>query len=154
MMNSIKNVDFFWSARLRPSRAAVASMETVSTFPMSQSFQTADIPGRGTLSGASTAFLFFAGRDVNGRTRGLSAFPKSLNLCTDRKRPMAGRKHRQKGSSRSWDPVADWYTGWVGPDGSEHHRRLAIPAVIELLGPEAGERVLDIGCGPGVLAPH
>ncbi len=67
---------------------------------------------------------------------------------------MAGRKHRQKGSSRSWDPVADWYTGWVGPDGSEHHRRLAIPAVIELLGPEAGEKVLDIGCGPGVLAPH
>ncbi len=67
---------------------------------------------------------------------------------------MAGRKHRTNGSSRSWDPVADWYTGWVGPSGSEHHRRLAIPAVIELLDLQGGERVLDIGCGPGVLAPH
>ena len=65
---------------------------------------------------------------------------------------MAGRKHRQKGSSRSWDPVADWYTGWVGPDGSEHHRRLAIPAVIELLDLQGGENVLDIGCGPGTIA--
>lgn len=67
---------------------------------------------------------------------------------------MAKREQRRKGSSRSWDPVADWYTGWVGPDGSEHHRHLAVPAVVELLAAGAGERVLDVGCGPGVLAPH
>lgn len=35
MMNSITNVDFFWSARLRPSRAAVASTETVLILSMS-----------------------------------------------------------------------------------------------------------------------
>jgi SAM-dependent methyltransferase len=67
---------------------------------------------------------------------------------------MAERKHTATASSRSWDPVAEWYTGWVGAGGSEHHRRLAIPAVLELLAPSAGELILDVGCGPGVLAPH
>jgi SAM-dependent methyltransferase len=67
---------------------------------------------------------------------------------------MAPRKHHPRAPSRSWDPVADWYTGWVGAEGSEHHRRLAIPALLELLAPAPGERILDVGCGPGVLAPH
>jgi SAM-dependent methyltransferase len=68
---------------------------------------------------------------------------------------MAPRKNQaQPSGSASWDPVADWYAGWVGAEGSEHHRRLAIPALLDLLRPAAGERVLDVGCGPGVLAPH
>jgi SAM-dependent methyltransferase len=67
---------------------------------------------------------------------------------------MASRKNHPRASSRSWDPVADWYTGWAGAEGSDHHRRLAIPALMELLQPAHGEQVLDLGCGPGVLAPH
>lgn len=68
---------------------------------------------------------------------------------------MAPRKNQaQPSGSASWDPVADWYAGWVGAEGSEHHRRLAIPALLDLLRPAAGEQVLDVGCGPGVLAPH
>lgn len=66
---------------------------------------------------------------------------------------MAGRKNTPKPSG-GWNPVADWYAGWVGRNGSIHHRRLAIPAVMELLQPRTGEDVLDVGCGPGVLAPH
>ncbi len=54
----------------------------------------------------------------------------------------------------SWDPLADWYDGWVGKEGSLHHRRLAIPAVLELLAPQTGEKILDIGAGQGVLVPH
>lgn len=53
----------------------------------------------------------------------------------------------------SWEPVAEWYHGWVGPDGSKHHRHLAIPVVLDLLAPAAGEAILDIGAGSGVLAP-
>jgi SAM-dependent methyltransferase len=65
---------------------------------------------------------------------------------------MAPRKRHARPSSRSWDPVAAWYTGWVGPNGSDHHRELAIPALLALLEVRRGERVLDLGCGPGVLA--
>ena len=53
-----------------------------------------------------------------------------------------------------WDAVADWYHRHMGPDGSEHHRRLALPATLELLSPRPGERILDLGAGQGVLAPH
>jgi SAM-dependent methyltransferase len=65
-------------------------------------------------------------------------------------------RHRKtrRAASKSWDAVAAWYTGWSGADGSRHHRRIAIPAVLDLLQPNPNERVLDIGCGPGALAPH
>ncbi len=52
----------------------------------------------------------------------------------------------------SWERVATWYDGWVGDLGSAFHQQLAIPAVMELLDPQAGERVLDVGGGQGVLA--
>lgn len=55
-------------------------------------------------------------------------------------------------SSQSWDGVADWYAGWSGPRGSIHHRKLAIPAVLNALDGRVGERLLDLGCGPGALA--
>jgi 2-polyprenyl-3-methyl-5-hydroxy-6-metoxy-1,4-benzoquinol methylase len=66
---------------------------------------------------------------------------------------MDQRKRRRFGQGAGWDPVADWYTGWVGEEGSEHHRYLAIPAVLDLLAPARGEQILDIGAGSGVLAP-
>lgn len=67
---------------------------------------------------------------------------------------MARSRNRRPVSSRSWDEVANWYAGWVGKHGSNYHRQVVIPAVLDLLAPREGERILDIGCGPGVLAPH
>ena len=64
------------------------------------------------------------------------------------------RARSNRPSSESWDAVAAWYSGWVGAEGSRHHRSLAIPALLRLLEPRAGERMVDLGCGPGVLAPH
>jgi ubiquinone/menaquinone biosynthesis C-methylase UbiE len=61
------------------------------------------------------------------------------------------KRSRKRTARTSWDPMADWYDGWMGKDGSEHHRRLAIPAVLELLDPQPGEEILDVGAGQGVL---
>lgn len=57
-------------------------------------------------------------------------------------------------ASTSWDPLAEWYIGWVGEDGSKHHRLLAIPAVMEALEVRRGEQIIDIGCGHGVLSGY
>jgi SAM-dependent methyltransferase len=53
----------------------------------------------------------------------------------------------------SWERVATWYDGWVGDRGSTYHQQLAIPAVLDLLAPQPGQRILDVGGGQGVLAP-
>ncbi len=68
------------------------------------------------------------------------------------RRPSPPRGSAAAGTS--WDPLATWYDGWVGEQGSHYHREVVIPAVMELLEPRAGEEVLDIGAGQGVLAPH
>jgi ubiquinone/menaquinone biosynthesis C-methylase UbiE len=65
---------------------------------------------------------------------------------------------RQRGSGApgetSWERVASWYDGWVGDRGSTYHRELAIPAVLDLLRPQRGESILDLGGGQGVLASY
>ena len=67
---------------------------------------------------------------------------------------MAPKRPRRPMANTSWDPVADWYAGWTGAEGSEHHRRLAIPALLDLLAPSPDEQILDVGAGAGVLAPY
>ena len=69
---------------------------------------------------------------------------------------MSDRSRRPRGTSgeTSWERVATWYDGWVGDRGSDYHRALAIPAILDLLEPRAGEAVLDVGGGQGVLTPY
>ncbi len=66
----------------------------------------------------------------------------------------AVKPHLKPQRQTHWDPVAKWYNGWVGKKGSLYHRAVAIPKVMELADPKAGELLLDLGCGQGVLAPH
>jgi ubiquinone/menaquinone biosynthesis C-methylase UbiE len=63
------------------------------------------------------------------------------------------RRPRGASGETSWERVATWYDGWVGDRGSAYHRELAIPAVLDLLEPQPGDRILDVGGGQGVLAP-
>ena len=65
------------------------------------------------------------------------------------------RQRRNAQTPRThWDSVAQWYEGWMGKQGGLHHRELAIPALLALLNPQPKERILDVGAGQGVLAPH
>lgn len=54
--------------------------------------------------------------------------------------------------SLGWDPVAAWYDKLVGESGSDYHRHVILPAALRLLAPKAGESVIDVCCGQGVLA--
>ncbi|MGJ8632384.1 MAG: class I SAM-dependent methyltransferase [Luteolibacter sp.] len=55
------------------------------------------------------------------------------------------------GKEKGWDGVAGWYDKLVGADGSDYHRNVILPAVIDMLGVSRGESVLDVCCGQGVL---
>jgi ubiquinone/menaquinone biosynthesis C-methylase UbiE len=50
-----------------------------------------------------------------------------------------------------WGDVAQWYDKLVGEAGSEYHREVVLPGALRLLGAQAGERVVDVACGQGVL---
>jgi SAM-dependent methyltransferase len=62
------------------------------------------------------------------------------------------RPRRPARAAEGWDRVATWYDGWVGERGSTYHQALAVPAVMDLLDPQPGEEILEIGAGQGVLA--
>jgi ubiquinone/menaquinone biosynthesis C-methylase UbiE len=59
---------------------------------------------------------------------------------------------RAKKPATDWGGVAQWYDQLVGDEGSEYQREVVLPGVIRLLAPNAGESMLDIACGQGVLA--
>ena len=67
-------------------------------------------------------------------------------------RPPRRRSGGSPPAETSWERVATWYDGWVGDHGSAYHQQLAIPAVLDLLQPQPGEEILDVGGGQGVLA--
>jgi SAM-dependent methyltransferase len=64
------------------------------------------------------------------------------------------QKQKRNRSPAGWNPVAAWYDGWMGAEGGQHHREVAIPTVLQLANMQPGQRILDVGAGQGVLAPH
>ncbi len=51
-----------------------------------------------------------------------------------------------------WNRKAGFWDAMQGDEGNSFHRRLVEPSVLQLLELQPGERVLDMGCGNGVLA--
>jgi ubiquinone/menaquinone biosynthesis C-methylase UbiE len=48
--------------------------------------------------------------------------------------------------------VAAWYDKLVGESGSDYHQNVILPAAVRMLAPQAGESIVDVCCGQGVLA--
>lgn len=53
---------------------------------------------------------------------------------------------------KNWDEMAAWYDEKQGDEGDLWHRTLIDPALLQVVGNVAGQRVLDLGCGNGYLA--
>ena len=54
----------------------------------------------------------------------------------------------------SWEPVEKWYRGSVGEEGHYYHQHLILPGALRMLGLKEGDSLLDLACGPGVLARY
>lgn len=67
------------------------------------------------------------------------------------RKPGPAKKPSPKGN-RGWDPVAAWYDKLVGESGSDYHQNVILPAALRMLDPKAGEAIVDVCCGQGVLA--
>lgn len=52
----------------------------------------------------------------------------------------------------SWQSVAPWYHKLVGDQGHYFHQHLVLPNVLRLLNLKPQSKLLDLGCGQGVLA--
>ncbi len=53
---------------------------------------------------------------------------------------------------RTWEAMAAWYDEKQGDEGDLWHRALIDPALLRVVGPVAGSRLLDLACGNGYLA--
>lgn len=55
-------------------------------------------------------------------------------------------------SPTSWQAVGNWYDQLVGESGHYYHQQVILPQLAKLWQPTHATRVLDLGCGQGILA--
>jgi ubiquinone/menaquinone biosynthesis C-methylase UbiE len=55
------------------------------------------------------------------------------------------------GRDTSWEGVADWYADYSVEKGN-YHQTVVIPNLLRLMKPQAGQAILDLACGAGVLS--
>ncbi|MCE9589657.1 MAG: class I SAM-dependent methyltransferase [Planctomycetes bacterium] len=67
------------------------------------------------------------------------------------RKPADRHPKKPHAATTDWSAVAAWYDNLVGEEGSEYQREVVLPGVLRLLACRAGERVLDVACGQGVL---
>ncbi|MDE2590467.1 MAG: class I SAM-dependent methyltransferase [Patescibacteria group bacterium] len=52
----------------------------------------------------------------------------------------------------SWESSGNWYNQLVGTSGHYYHQHVILPRVIKLLSLSLTDKLLDVGCGQGILA--
>lgn len=80
----------------------------------------------------------------------------SLSKFSLMSRHFSHKKHRsyskkEDTKSTSWEPIAEDYHKIVQSDGHYYHREVILPKLLPLLDLKSKDRLVDIGCGQGVL---
>ena len=66
-------------------------------------------------------------------------------------RSYAPRPRKNAAAATAWEQPAQWYDSLVGAEGDDFYQKLILPTVLKRLDPKAGQTVLDVACGQGVL---
>ncbi|MFZ2151596.1 MAG: class I SAM-dependent methyltransferase [Minisyncoccia bacterium] len=64
---------------------------------------------------------------------------------------MQKRKKQNTIKKTDWEPVSDWYMKYLQEDTDSYHAKVIIPNLLRLLGKVEGKKILDLGCGNGVV---
>lgn len=64
---------------------------------------------------------------------------------------MQKRKNQMNTKKTDWEPVSLWYMKYLQEDTDSYHAKVIIPNLLRLLGNVKGKRILDLGCGNGVV---
>ena len=52
----------------------------------------------------------------------------------------------------SWEKSSQWYDSVVGEKGHYYHKTVILPKLLNLMDLKPGDKLLDLGCGQGVLS--
>lgn len=82
------------------------------------------------------------------KTARRSGFPDVTKSRTSRR----SARSLKPAAKTSWNEVGKWYNEAVGQKGHYYHEHVIFPKLLPLLHLQPGYKLLDLGCGQGVLA--